>query len=257
VAVRRLLGFLGVGLTVGFFSGLFGVGGGIIMVPLLILTLGFTQRLASGVSLAAVLPTSIAGLIGYASGGNVDWVAGGVLAIGAIGGSLLGTWALHRIPQRLLRWMFVAFLAIVAVRMFFLVPDRGADLQFGVGVVVGLLALGLVTGILSGLLGIGGGVIIVPALMLLFGVGDLVAKGTSLLMMIPTAITGTIANTRRRNVDLRASVVIGLAAIPASFGGVAVAVLIPPALGSILFALLLVFSAVQLSWNAWRQRRGA
>ena len=255
--VRRLLGLAGVGVAVGFFSGLFGVGGGIIMVPLLILTLGLSQRLASGTSLAAVLPTSVAGLIGYASGGNVDWVAGGVLALGAVGGSLFGTWLMHRIPQRLLRWIFVVFLALVAVRMFFLVPDRTADLEFGVATVAGLLALGLVVGIVSGLLGIGGGVIIVPALMLLFGVGDLVAKGTSLLMMIPTAVTGTIANSRRRNVDLRASAVIGLLAIPASFGGVAVAVLMPPALGSILFALLLVYCALQLGWSAWRQRRAS
>ena len=252
---RRLLALAGVGIAVGFFSGLFGVGGGIIMVPLLILVMGLSQRMASGTSLAAVLPTAISGLIGYAASGNVDWIAGAVLAAGAIGGSLLGTWLLHHIPQRLLRWIFVFFLAIVAVRMFFLVPDRAADLEFGVATVIGLVALGLVTGTLSGLLGIGGGVIIVPALMLIFGVGDLVAKGTSLLMMIPTAFTGTIANARRRNVDLRASAVIGLFAIPASFGGVAVAVLMPPALSSALFAILLAYSTAQLAWNAWRQRR--
>ena len=252
---RRLLALGAIGLLVGFFSGLFGVGGGVILVPLLVLTLGFSQRLAAGTSLAAVLPTAVAGLIGYAAIGSVDWVAGVVLAVGAIAGSLIGTWLMHRIPQRLLRWIFVAFLAIVAVRMLFLVPDRAADLDFGVGTVVGLLVLGAVTGILSGLLGIGGGVIVVPALMLLFGVGDLVAKGTSLLMMVPTAVTGTLANSRRGNVDLRAAAIIGLLAIPASFGGVAVSVLLPPALGSALFALLLVYCALQLGWNAWRLRR--
>ncbi|HEU4807737.1 MAG TPA: sulfite exporter TauE/SafE family protein, partial [Homoserinimonas sp.] len=218
--LRRLLGLAGIGLAVGFFSGLFGVGGGIILVPLLMLTLGLSQRLAGGTSLAAVLPTAVAGLVGYAAIGNVDWLAGGVLALGAIGGSLVGTWLMHRIPQRLLRWIFVFFLGLVAVRMFFLVPDRTAELEFGVATIVGLLVLGLVVGIVSGLLGIGGGVIIVPALMLLFGVGDLVAKGTSLLMMIPTAVTGTLSNSRRRNVDLTAAAVIGLLAIPASFGGV-------------------------------------
>ena len=252
---RRLLSLAVIGLVVGFFSGLFGVGGGIILVPLLISTLGFPQRLASGTSLAAVLPASVAGLTGYALSGSVDWVAGVVLAIGAVGGSLVGTWLLHRMPQRLLRWIFIAFLAVVAVRMFFLVPDRAADLEFTVATVFGLLALGLVTGVLSGLLGIGGGVIIVPALMLLFGVGDLVAKGTSLLTIIPTAVAGTLANRRRGHVDLRASAVIGLLAIPASFGGVAVSVLMPPALGSILFALLLAFSAAQLAWHGWRLRR--
>jgi uncharacterized membrane protein YfcA len=255
--MSRLLGLAGIGVAVGFFSGLFGVGGGIILVPLLLLAIGLSQRLASGTSLAAVLPTAIAGLIGYASVGNVDWLAGGVLAVGAVGGSLLGTWLLHITPQRLLRWIFVVFLAAVAARMFFLVPDRSADLEFGPATIAGLLVLGLVTGVISGLLGIGGGVIVVPALMLLFGIGDLVAKGTSLLMIIPTSVTGTIANARRRNVDLRAAAVIGLFAIPASFGGVALAVLMPPALGSVLFALLLVYCTVQLAWNAWRQRRSA
>src|SRR5690606_27892698 len=136
--------------------------------------------------------TVIAGLVGYATGGNVDWVAGGVLALGAVSGSLLGTWLLHRIPQRLLRWIFVVFLVVVAVRMFFLVPDRGADLEFGVEAVMGLLSVGLALAILSGLLGIGGGVVGVAALMLLFGVGDLVSTGTPVLMMIPSSITGTI-----------------------------------------------------------------
>src|SRR5690606_10310210 len=107
---RRLLPRVGIGLAVGFFSGLFGVGGGIVLVPLLIVVAGFAQRLASGTSLAVVLPTSVAGLIGYAAHGSVDWAVGATLAVGAVGGSLVGTWALHRVPQHLLRWIFVVFL---------------------------------------------------------------------------------------------------------------------------------------------------
>lgn len=252
---RRLLPLVGIGLAVGFFSGLFGVGGGIILVPLLIVVAGFAQRLASGTSLAVVLPTSVAGLIGYAAHGSVDWAVGATLAVGAVGGSLVGTWALHRVPQLLLRWIFVVFLLVVAVRLFFLVPDRSGGLELDGGTVLGLLALGLVVGVLSGLLGIGGGVVIVPALMILFGVSDLAAKGISLLAMIPTSVTGTLANLKRGNTDLRAAAVVALFAIPASFGGVAVSVLMPPAVGSVLFALLLIVSAAQLSWNAWRQRR--
>ena len=67
------------------------------------------------------------------------------------------------------------------------------------------------TGTLAGLLGVGGGIIVVPALMLLFGASDLIAKGTSLLMMIPTAISGTVGNVRRHNVDLFAAALIGVA----------------------------------------------
>lgn len=244
-----------IGALVGFFSGLFGVGGGIILVPMLIAFVGFDQRHASGTSLAAVLPTAISGMITYASHGSVDWLAGACLAAGAIGGSLVGTWLLQRIRQDILRVIFIVFLVLIAVRIFFLVPNRALQLDFDFWVVVALVAVGFVTGTLSGLLGIGGGVFVVPALMLLFGVGDLVAKGTSLLMMIPTSITGTIANVRRGNSDLRAAAVIGALSVPASIGGAALAWALPPLLSSVLFALLLLYSAAQLGLHAWQVRR--
>ena len=244
-----------IGLLGGFFSGMFGVGGGIVLVPLLVLVLRMPQRLASGTSLAAILPTAVAGTIGYAVQGSVDWVAAALLAAGAIAGSLLGTWLLAKLPQTVLRWMFIAFLVIVAARMFFLVPDRAASLTFDAATIVALVALGIITGILSGLLGVGGGVIVVPALMVLFGVGDLMAKGTSLLMMIPTSLTGTLANTKRGNVDLKAAAIVGILATIASTAGVAVAAIVSPQLGAILFAILLVFSATQLAIGAIRGRK--
>lgn len=251
----RIIRLALIGLVVGFFSGLFGVGGGIVLVPLLIVVAGFSQRSASGTSLAAVLPTAIAGMIAYASHDSVDWIAGALLAAGAIVGSLLGTWLLHRTRQKVLRWIFIVFLLVIAVRMLFLVPDRSVDLEFTPWVIAGLVGIGLVTGILSGLLGIGGGVFVVPAIMLVFGLGDLVAKGTSLLMMIPTAITGTIANLRRGHASITAAAIIGCLSIPASVGGAALAWAIPPGLGSILFALLVLYCAGQLAWNALRRPR--
>lgn len=249
-----MLPFALIGLIGGFFSGLFGVGGGIILVPLLVLMLGYGQRLASGTSLAAILPTAIAGTVTYASSGSIDWLAGVCLGAGAVAGSLLGTWMLHRIRQRLLRWMFVVFLLAVAVRMFFYVPDRDVDLDISPWVALALVGIGVIVGVLSGLLGVGGGVVVVPTLMILFGVSDLIAKGTSLLMMIPTTLVGTIANARRGHVDLRAAAIIGVLAVVAAVGGSLLAVVLPPLLGSILFALLLVYSALQLAWNALRSR---
>lgn len=254
-AASRITRLALIGLIVGFFSGLLGVGGGIVLVPLLIVVVGYGQRRASGTSLAAVLPTAISGMASYASHGSVDWIAGVILAAGAVAGSLLGTWLLHHTHQRALRWIFIVFLLLVAARLFFLIPDRSVVLDFTPWVIFALVILGVVTGILSGMLGIGGGVFIVPALMLGFGVGDLVAKGTSLFMIIPTAVAGTIANVRRGNPDIKAAVIIGSLSVPASIGGAALAWSVPPMLGSILFALLVIYSAIQLSWEALRRPR--
>lgn len=252
----RIAILMTIGLFAGFCAGLFGVGGGIVLLPLLVLVLGLEQRRASGTTLAAMLPTSIAGTASYAAQGNVDWVAGLVLIIGAVSGSLIGTWLLHRLSQGVLRWFFIVFLIAVAIRMLFFVPVRGSDLEITPTIVIGLIALGLVTGIVSGLLGVGGGAIAIPGLLLIFGFGDLAAKGTSLFMMVPTVTTGTFANVLRGHVDLRVAALTGVPAIVGTLAGVATATVIPPYWGSILFAALLVYSAGQLVWQTagWGRR---
>jgi len=243
------------GLIGGLLSGIFGVGGGIVMVPLLMALVHMDQRLAATTSLAAIVPTSIAGSLSYLAAGHIDLVAGGIIAAGAVIGAVIGSRLLRRIPLVWLRWLFIVLLLVVAARMVMVEPERGAPLDLSWLVVLGYLALGLVMGIASGLFGIGGGVIAVPALVAVFGVSDLIAKGTSLLVLVPTSIVGTVANLRARAVDLRAGLVVGVAATVAAVPGVALAVLIPPRLSSILFALLLLIAAAQLIVTAVRARR--
>jgi uncharacterized membrane protein YfcA len=240
----------------GLLSGLFGVGGGIVMVPLLIALAGMDQRRAATTSLAAILPTSIVGSLTYLANGHVDLVAGAIIAAGAVVGALIGSRLLRRIPLFWLRWLFIALLLVVAVRMVLVEPERGASLELNVDVVLGYLALGLLMGIASGLFGIGGGVIAVPALVAIFGVSDLIAKGTSLLVLVPTSLVGTLANLRARLVDLPAGLVVGVTATVAAVPGVALALIIPPRLSSVLFAVLLVLAAAQLTVSAVRAGRG-
>jgi len=256
---RRSVGFfaacIGTGLAAGLLSGLFGVGGGTVIVPLLVLFLHFDQRLAAGTSLAAIVPTAAVGVISYAVHGAVAWIPAIILAAGAVIGAQIGTWLLHRLSQVVLRWGFVAFLAVVIVSLFVVIPSRDAQLELTWWTGLGLAALGIVTGVLSGLLGVGGGVIVVPALLLLFGTSDLVAKGTSLLMMIPTAISGTVGNLRRKNVDIAAALCVGLAACTTTAVGAWIATLIDPFVGNILFAAFLVVIAVQMALKAIRVQR--
>jgi len=102
---------------------------------------------------------------------------------------------------------------------------------------------------------VGGGIILVPALLLGFGASDLIAKGTSLLMMIPTALSGTVGNLRRGNVDVVAAALIGVSACTTTALGAWLAALIDPMLGNILFAAFVVFIAVQMALKAVRGGR--
>ncbi|MCK6067296.1 MULTISPECIES: sulfite exporter TauE/SafE family protein [Microbacterium] len=252
---RFVFACVGIGLLAGLLSGLFGVGGGTVIVPLLVLLLGFDQRRAAGTSLAAIVPTAAVGVISYAVSGSVAWIPALILAAGAVIGAQVGTWLLPRMSQTALRWAFVAFLVGVIVSLFFVIPSREATLELTWLTGAGLAALGLITGVLAGLLGVGGGIIVVPALLLLFGTSDLEAKGTSLLMMIPTAISGTIGNLRRRNVDLAAAGLVGLAACTTTAVGAWLATIVDPFVGNILFAAFLVFIAVQMAIKAVRGRK--
>lgn len=212
VTRSRLLTCLLIGLVAGFLSGLFGVGGGTVIVPALVAFLALDRRLAAGTSLLAIVPTSITGVITYGVSGNVHWLTAGILAAGSVIGAQIGTWLLARLSNQVLRFAFIAFLIVVGVQLLLTVPVRGGDVEITAGLVTGLVGLGLATGVLSGLLGVGGGVVVVPAMILLFGYSDLLAKGTSLLMMVPTALSGTAGNLKRRNIDVRAGLTIGIAA---------------------------------------------
>jgi uncharacterized membrane protein YfcA len=110
----RTLQLAVIGTAAGLFSGLFGVGGGAIMVPLLVLWLGFGQREATGSSLAAI--AVIAGVAGavQAAYGNVDWGKGALIGVPAVGGVMAGTWLQQRLSTRWLSLLFAGLMVAVA-----------------------------------------------------------------------------------------------------------------------------------------------
>jgi uncharacterized membrane protein YfcA len=249
-AARHWPTMVAVGVVGGLLSGLFAIGGGIIMVPLLTTFARLNQRVAAATSLAAIVPTSIVGSITYLTAGEVDIVAAAIVSVGAIAGAIAGSRLLKRIPLTWLRWMFIAFILIVAVRLFFITPGRGDPIDLSPLVAVQYVILGLTMGVLSALFGIGGGIIAVPAFISVFAISDLVAKGTSLAVMIPTSVVGTVSNWRAGTVDVRAGLVLGVAATVASIPGAALALILPARLSSVLFGVLLIAVAVQLTRKA-------
>lgn len=242
---RHLGGATVVGVASGFLAGLFGVGGGIVIVPGLVF-LGMRQRRAHGTSLAAIIPIAAAGVLGFWLEGSVDWPAAVVITVGAAVGAVLGTHALQRLEGRALRIGFAVLLLATAARLFLEVPDRAGRGELTLLLVLALLGVGLFSGVIAGLFGVGGGVVIVPALVILFSIPDPVAKGTSLVAILPTAFVGTARNVRYGNVDLRAAAAVGLSGVISAFLASKLAIRMDPRLSAVLFAALLVAVTVRL-----------
>lgn len=187
-----LLGGLGSGFTGGLLSGLFGVGGGIVLVPLLGLLLHLTQHQAQGVTLAALLfPIGLPAVLHYrAQGVVIRWKLVGLLLVGFLGGVWSGAIIANRIPEAPLRWGFIGFLGFLAGRAGLQAlrgtpePERPHAPAFQAMVVPGLV-IGLLGGLASGLLGIGGGLIVIPLLGWWLGLPQHEAQVTSLALMLP------------------------------------------------------------------------
>lgn len=105
------------GLVAGLVGGLFGIGGGVIVVPGLVLWLGFSQHKASGTSVATIVASAGAALISFAGDGSVDWGAATLITAGAVVGAAIGARILHRIPAQVLSRAFSVILIVAAVRM--------------------------------------------------------------------------------------------------------------------------------------------
>lgn len=251
-SLGRVSSLLGVGVIAGVASGLFGVGGGVVVVPALMLVTGMDQRRAAGTSLVAIAPASVVGAVSYGVSGNVHLVSAALLAAGSIAGAQLGVALLRVLPIRILPWVFCGFVAAVIASLVLHVPSRGGVIHLGVGNGLLLVGVGVLAGVLSGLVGVGGGVVVVPALEVVFGIGDLLARGTSLAMMIPTAISGTITNLRRKNTDLAAGITVGIPAAALAPVGAGIAALLAPSTSTSLFIGFLVCVAVLVVWRSGR-----
>ena len=117
VLLERPALIVGSGLFAGFASGLLGVGGGIVLVPILVLLMGLTQHAAHATSLAAIVPLAIVGATAFAVAGYVDYAVAACLTAGALVGAPLGARLLRRTSEGSLKVMFGALLLVIAVEL--------------------------------------------------------------------------------------------------------------------------------------------
>jgi hypothetical protein len=235
-----------IGLAAGFFGGLVGIGGGVIMIPLMVGVLKMNQHMAHGTSLVALVFTGVTGAVTYSLNGSVDLLAAVLLASTAIFTARAGAKFANALPEWKLKRYFGAFLIFVAL-LLLIKPYLPQMDQFATGwlKVAILLLAGCFTGFLSGMMGVGGGTIMVPAMVLLAGFTQYIAQGTSLLAMVPVGIVGAYTHWRLGNVNssILPAMIPGILA--GSYFGGTIAHMLPEVALRVIFALVLIRSGVK------------
>jgi uncharacterized membrane protein YfcA len=215
---------------------------------------GTDQRRSSGTSLAAILPIALVGAVIYYFGKGkpqVDLAVALFLVLGSAVGAFVGAHASRKVPESALKMLVAVLLVVVGLKELHDVVLGGSALtgtetgNFGPAHYALISATGLVIGVLSGLTGVGGGVFIVPTLVLGFGLAQRVAQGTSLVAILPTAAIGAMTHYRHGNVDVRAAGWIAVAGVPAALIGAALALWLPVRVLAGLFGLFLIFAAIR------------
>src|SRR5690348_5234592 len=180
------------GLCVGVLVGLLGIGGGVVLVPAMAYLLGMDQHLAQGTSLFILLPPiGLGALREYWKQGQVDLRAGILCALGIFLGTYGGSLVALPMASRNLRGLFGCFLVLSAIllwrksRVERLPAGRSGPVAEGIGRDWGIFGVACICGVASGMFGIGGGVLLVPLLGLLFSYSQHRAQGTSLIALIP------------------------------------------------------------------------
>jgi uncharacterized membrane protein YfcA len=239
---------IGVGLVGGLTSGLLGVGGGIVLVPLLGRFLHLDQRRAQATSLAILVFTALAAALAYRAAGTVDLRLAALLALGSIPGVRLGALASARVSSAALRRGFGVLALLVGVRL--LLEHLPASSGLARPGLVGMaleVAVGFGVGWLAGMFGVGGGVILVPVLVLLFGVPQHQAQGVSLFMIVPTSIVGAWTQLRLGTVEKRLVPPVAIASVVAAIAAAALAHQLPGPLLRRIFGLLLLFVGARMA----------
>jgi len=227
---------LGVGVAVGAVGTLVGVGGGFLLVPILLfLYPDDPPDVITSISLAVVFINAVSGSIAYGFQRRIDYRVGLLLAMATIPGSIVGALVTTKIERELFTILFSVVLIVIAL-LLFLRPvarervasstsrgwqrrtvDRAGIVYEYALPVLPALGLGLLVGFLSSLMGIGGGIIQVPAFILLFGLPTYIATATSQFMLVIMSLTGTTthlvagdaAEAARRTLVLAPGVVVG------------------------------------------------
>jgi uncharacterized protein len=234
------------GLLGGFLGGLAGLGGGIVMIPLMTWLARLTQHQAHGTSLVAIVFTALTGGAAYFLQGDVSWSGAVLLALSATATARFGARYAHSLPEKKLKRAFGIFLICIS----FVLVGKGFMGRGGYELatwafVILFLAIGGLTGFVSGMMGVGGGGVMVPLMVLLAGMQQHMAQGTALLAMIPASFTGAMTHYKLGNVRLDIALGLSVGALMGGYLGATAAGRLPDLYLRLVFACLGIFMGIR------------
>jgi uncharacterized protein len=212
---------IAIGLAAGILSGLFGVGGGIITTPAIQELLGGAPYVAVGTPLPVIIPTAIVGGATYARAGEVSWRAIRFAAVPGAACAIGGAWLTSLVDPHWLLLVTAVLIGWQAIRVGFggdyAVRPRGSTPGWAYAL------LGGFTGFVSGLLGVGGGIVFVPFVTTMLGMPLKRALGTSLVLIAIVAIPGTIVHAALGHIDWAIFAVLVIGVVPGARIGAGIA----------------------------------
>jgi uncharacterized protein len=247
----RTLEFLVLGGLCGFLGGLFGIGGATLAIPALGIIFGLTEQLAQGTALVMALPNVVVALIRYAQKVGLDLRAAALLGVSALPFTYLSALFATSLASRELRIGFAIFLIVIALDIARRAlqkekPARAVALPWPF-----LGVTGAICGVFSGLFGIGGAIIAVPAMTIFFGYSQVAAQGMSLAFSILSASVTTFAYASKGDVDWGVALPLAAGGIFAVRYGVDLAHRLPERQLRLVFVAFVVMIGIALLIKAY------
>lgn len=243
----RTLAFVLSGVAAGIFSGALGVGGALLATPL-IRFLGVSPYLAVGTTVPVLLPTALVGAWTYGRAGLLDPHAAGWTALGGVAAALAGALTTRRVNGHVLMLVTGALIAVLAFRALTESDLENATPRKHPRHPAGFVGLGVVAGFLSGLLGIGGGFVMVPAFIRIFRLPVKVALGSSLAVIAVTAIPNMVGQWLVRNIDWEVALYLAIGVIPGARIGSLIAIRSRERTLRIVIAIAVIAIALIYAW---------
>ena len=234
------------GAAFGFLGGVFGIGGGIVAIPILGIFFGLSEQVAQGTAIVMVAPNALVGLWRYLTAVKLDWRIVVAIAIPAFPITVVASHVATVLPSRDLRIAFAAFTVLLAAYMAWRAATLGKREARAPVAWPWAAVIGVFTGVLSGLFTIGGAIFAVPILSGVFGLSQLAAQATSLAFVTPGIVLSLWVFANAGDVDWAIGIPLALGGVFAVPLGVTVASRLPDRVLRFAFVGFLLACAVGL-----------